>query len=127
MGLDQYMNVVSGGGKEYYWRKHSRLQVFMARKWAEQNKGKTGHAFSDFDVGFNGGDEPVKLTRELCDEWEKQIKDNYWDNFASDGFFWGQQFQEESIKEYKKQDKEACDWARATIEKGKDVVYSCSW
>ena len=26
--------------------------------------------------------------------------------FASDGFFWGQQFQEEQVKEYKAQDEE---------------------
>ena len=37
MGLDQFMNCVSGNGKEYYWRKHARLQQFMSQKWAEQN------------------------------------------------------------------------------------------
>ena len=124
MGLDQTM-FSSKSKKDYYWRKHARLQVFMARKWLEQNKGKEPD--SNFNLGFNAGDEPVKLTRELCDEWEKQIEENYWDNFASDGFFWGQQFQEDAINEYKKQDKEACDWARTQIEKGGDVKYSCSW
>jgi hypothetical protein len=28
----------------------------------------------------------------------------------SDGFFWGQQFQEEQVKEYKAQDKEFLKW-----------------
>jgi hypothetical protein len=82
MGLDQSM-ISTKGQKDYYWRKHARLQVFMARAWQQQN----GNHDSTMDLGFNGGDEPVKITRELCDEWERQIKDNYWDNFATDGFF----------------------------------------
>ena len=39
MGLDQTMSS-SSGDKEYDWRKHARLQQFMARKWREQNGGK---------------------------------------------------------------------------------------
>ena len=39
MGLDQTM-YSSSGDKEYDWRKHARLQQFMARKWREQNGGK---------------------------------------------------------------------------------------
>ena len=124
MGLDQSM-ISTKGKKDYYWRKHARLQVFMARQWEKQNKGKEPEG--SFNLGFNGSDEPVKLTKELCDKWEEQIKNNYWDNFASDGFFWGQQFQEEQVNEYKKQDQEAVDWARGQIEKGAEVEYSCSW
>ena len=60
MGLDQFMNCVSGDGKEYYWRKHARLQQFMAQKWAEQNPSKEPDG--SFNLGFNGGDEPVKIT-----------------------------------------------------------------
>ena len=87
MGLDQFMNCVSGDGKEYYWRKHARLQQFMSQKWAEQNP----------STEPNGS------------------------------FDWGQQFQEEQVKEYKAQDKEAIDWCKAMLEKGETVQYSCSW
>ena len=34
MGLDQYAD---GLNKEFYWRKHARLQVFMAREYDKQN------------------------------------------------------------------------------------------
>ena len=54
MGLDQFMNCVSGDGKEYYWRKHARLQQFMSQKWAEQNPNKEPD--SSFNLGFNGGE-----------------------------------------------------------------------
>ena len=56
MGLDQY-----AGSRE--WRKHARLQQFMAVKYAEQNpKDKD----NDMNLGFNGG--PVKLTKEIVDQ-----------------------------------------------------------
>jgi hypothetical protein len=125
MGLDQFMNCVSGDGKEYYWRKHARLQQFMSQKWEEQNPSKEPNG--SFNLGFNGGDAPVKITPELLDEWEKQVEEDYYSCFAPDGFFWGQQFQEEQVKEYKAQDKEAIDWCKAMLEKGETVQYSCSW
>ena len=34
MGLDQY---AQGLDKEFYWRKHARLQEFMSREHAKQN------------------------------------------------------------------------------------------
>ena len=34
MGLDQY---AEGLDKEFYWRKHARLQMFMSREHFEQN------------------------------------------------------------------------------------------
>ena len=127
MGLDQYM-MSSSGEKEYDWRKHARLQVFMSNKWREQNKGKESEDSGALGhLRFNAGDRPLELTREMLDEWEKQIEENYYGSFASDGFFWGQQFQEESVKAYKTQDKEACDWARTQIEQGHQITYSCSW
>tara|TARA_R100000353_G_scaffold143276_1_gene102439 strand:- start:361 stop:738 length:378 start_codon:yes stop_codon:yes gene_type:complete len=125
MGLDQEMNSLSGDGKSYYWRKHARLQQFMAKQWEKQNPNKQPNG--SFNLGFNGGDEPVKITKELLDEWQEQIEEKYFNYFATDGFFWGQQFQEEQVKEYKKQDQEACDWAKAMLERGESVVYTCSW
>ena len=127
MGLDQTM-YSSSGQKEYDWRKHARLQQFMAQKWREQNNGKESDDSGALaHLGFNAGDDPLILNRDLLDEWEKEIQAGYYNSFAPDGFFWGQQFQEESVKEYKKQDQEACDWARTQLDAGHQIRYTCSW
>ncbi len=42
-------------------------------------------------------------------------------------FFWGQQWQEESAKEYKEQDIEFVKWAKEEIENGNKVFYNSSW
>ena len=56
---------------------------------------------------------------------EEAIKNNYKDYVAEDGFFWGQQFQEESMKEYKEQDLQFCEEALKWLEEGKQVYYEC--
>ena len=102
MGLDQYAD---GLNKEFYWRKHARLQVFMAREYDKQNPREIKAREKEENLahlGFNGG--PVNITNEILDRLEKAIKNDYWDYFAHDGFFWGQQFQEEAVKEYREQD-----------------------
>ena len=124
MGLDQYM-LSSSGEKEYDWRKHARLQVFMARKWREKYPDKEPEG--SFNLGFNAGDEPLVLQKSDLDDWQEEINNEYWNSFASDGFFWGQQFQEEQVKQYKKQDQEAVDWARTQLEQGHEIKYECSW
>ena len=126
MGLDQYAD---GLNKEFYWRKHARLQVFMAREYEKQNPKEekaTSQNYSDLShLGFNGG--PVNITNEILDRLEKAIKDGYWDYFAHDGFFWGQQFQEDSVREYKKLDKEFLKAARKPLKAGREITYNCSW
>ena len=126
MGLDQYAD---GLNKEFYWRKHARLQVFMAREYDKQNPKEekaTSQNYSDLShLGFNGG--PVNITNEILDRLEKAIKDGYWDYFAHDGFFWGQQFQEDSVKEYKELDKQFLRAARKALKAGREVTYNCSW
>ena len=126
MGLDQYAD---GLNKEFYWRKHARLQVFMAREYEKQNPKEekaTSQNYSDLShLGFNGG--PVNITNEVLDRLEKAIKNGYWDYFAHDGFFWGQQFQEESVKEYKELDKQFLRAARKALKAGRKVTYNCSW
>jgi hypothetical protein len=47
--------------------------------------------------------------------------------FCPDGFFWGHQFQEESMREYKNQDLEFCEKALKWLKEGKNVFYDCSW
>ena len=126
MGLDQYAD---GLNKEFYWRKHARLQVFMAREYDKQNPKEekaTSQNYSDLShLGFNGG--PVNITNEILNRLEDAIKNGYWDYFASDGFFWGQQFQEDSVKEYKELDKQFLRAARKALKAGRKVTYNCSW
>ena len=58
---------------------------------------------------------------------EEAIKNDYFDHFASDGFFWGQQFQEESAKDYKKQDLAFVKFCKDALEKKEVIEYSSSW
>ena len=83
MGLDQhahlrgskvdwekYYNEEDYGDKNniFVWRKHARLQEFMAKKWADQNpsvkvEGHLAH------LGFNGDQEaPCYMTQDVVDE-----------------------------------------------------------
>ena len=111
----------------FVWRKHARLQEFMAKKWAGQNpsikvEGHLAH------LGFNGDQEaPCYMTQEVVDELGEQIAKGFSDYHAEDGFFWGQQFQEESVKEYKEQDMKFLKFCEQAIDEGKVVEYWCSW
>lgn len=114
MGLDQragYSDVAV-----YDWRKHARLQQFMHNKYEEKHP-------SDNDA-FNC--KKLILNEEDIIELQKLIKD---DNlpFCDGGFFWGHQFQEESMKEYKKIDLKFCKDALKWIKEGKEVWYDCWW
>ncbi len=133
MGLDQYAGFRDINGKvheEFYWRKHARLQKFMSKQFDKQNKGKfdKNNTVDDLQhLGFNGGQGGVTITEDLIRDLEEAIKNNYWNYFASDGFFWGQQFQEETVKEYKAQDKKFLKWAKEQVKAGKSIGYDCSW
>ena len=133
MGLDQYAGFRDEEGRvkeEFYWRKHARLQKFMAVEFKDQNKkpDKENNSINDLQhLGFNGGQGGVKITKDLLERLEEAYKNNYYDYFASDGFFWGQQFQEEQVTEYKEQDKKFIDWCKEQLDSGKDIAYDCSW
>ena len=131
MGLDQYAGFRDNDGnvkEEFYWRKHARLQQFMASKFNEQNKDKKPDADNMMhSLGFNGGQGGVKLTEEIIKQLEEAIKDGYYSYFASDGFFWGQQFQEEQVTEYAEQDKKFVEWAEQQLSAGENIGYDCSW
>jgi len=124
---DYYVNDNSKDQKVFTWRKHARLQQFMAKKWAEQNPsvkidGMLSH------LGFNGDqDTPCYMTKEVVQELAEQIEKGYADYHAEDGFFWGQQFQEESVKEYKEQDIKFLKFCEQAINENKVVEYWCSW
>jgi len=106
----------------YYWRKHARLQQFMMELWHSKKDEETpfGVMGSDFNCV------PLMLTKEDVLKLQKLVQD---DNlpFCPDGFFWGHQFQEDSMREYKQQDLEFCEKALKWIEEGKEVFYECSW
>ena len=131
MGLDQYAGLRDENGEvkeKFYWRKHARLQQFMAGEFEEQNEKTKHNTVDDLQhLGFNGGQGGVKITTEILQRLEDAIKDGYYSFFVNDGFFWGQQFQEESVKEYKKQDREFVSWAKEQLKNGEEVGYDCSW
>ena len=113
MGLDQYaqkrnqqINFKKVYSDKYdpsedgfVWRKHARLQVFMAREYAKQNpkENTDNHSCNIDGLGFNGDEHKVVITKDVLKRLEEAIKSNYYDYFATDGFFWGQQFQEEQV------------------------------
>ena len=126
MGLDQYAGFRDSKGEvheEFYWRKHARLQVFFAKQFRKQNEDKDkNNTVDDLQhLGFNGGQGGVTITEEIVKELEEQINNDYWDCFASDGFFWGQQFQEEQVKEYKAQDKKFLEWCKKRLKEKKEI------
>ena len=137
MGLDQYAGFRDSKGEvhdTFYWRKHARLQTFFAGEYIEQNKGQThklpdgdGGVFDLSHLGFNGGQGGVKITEELVNRLDKERKEGYPNCVAEDGFFWGQQFQKDAVKEYKSQDEEFVKWCREQLAQGKDIAYDCSW
>jgi len=74
MGLDQYAGFRDSNGQvheEFYWRKHARLQRFMADMYDEQNKDKKNNTVSDLQhLGFNGGQGGVKITEDVIKKLE---------------------------------------------------------
>jgi hypothetical protein len=107
----------------------------MAVEFREQNKkngdyspDKENNSMDDLQhLGFNGGQGGVKITEELVKRLEEAYKNKYYDYFASDGFFWGQQFQEEQVTEYAQQDEKFIEWCKEQLKAKKDIGYDCSW
>ena len=143
MGLDQYAHIRNKelDWKKIYsdkyepkedgfvWRKHARLQVFMAREFKKQNPSENtnDHSANIDGLGFNGSEHKVIINEDVLKRLEEAIKNNYYDYFATDGFFWGQQFQEEQVKEYEKMDKQFLKFCKEALKKGEIIEYSCSW
>jgi hypothetical protein len=148
MGLDQYAHL---RGKDinfekvynsddydpkedgFVWRKHARLQTFMNQQWQKQNereaKKRNKPPTDPMDLsclGMNAGDE-VYITEDVLKELKEAYKDKYYRYFCNDGFFWGQQFQEEAVNEYKGQDKKFIEWCEEAIKRKQTIVYTCSW
>ena len=132
MGLDQYAGLRDSKGEvheKFYWRKHARLQVFMAKQFNKQEPTTAkNNTVDDLQhLGFNGGQGGVTITEEVVKDLEEAINNGYWNHFASDGFFWGQQFQEDAVKEYKAQDEKFLRWCKQRLKEKKQIGYDCSW
>ena len=137
MGLDQYAGFRDSKGEiheEFYWRKHARLQVFFSKQFRKQKEKELStlkyknNTMEDLQhLGFNGGQGGVTITEEVVKDLEEAIKNDYWDHFATDGFFWGQQFQEEQVNEYKAQDEKFLRWCKQRLKEKKEIGYDCSW
>ena len=141
MGLDQHAHLKGHNvnwakyfdddkeecSKIFVWRKHARLQQFMSTWWDKQNKHHQ-HEGHLAHLGFNADQEaPVYITEELVLDLAEAISNSNKDYVAEDGFFWGQQFQEESVKEYKEQDIKFLKFCQQAISEKKVVEYWCSW
>ena len=133
MGLDQYGMIgcttekrVDDAGNEFevkiadddfYWRKHARLQDFMEKLWVE----KTGRPAIELNC------EDMVLTEGDINKLEGAIHNGYVENVCDGGFFYGHQFQDESVKQYRENDLAFIEAAKIAITEGKQVVYSCWW
>ena len=123
--VDMHDNIGDRMETPYYWRKHARLQQFMMELYDKKHGGPAREERVGMMDSFNGGD-ILYLEREDILELQKLVKgDNL--PFCPDGFFWGHQFQEESMKEYKEQDLKFCEDALKWLDEGKEVFYECSW
>ena len=97
----------------------------MATMWEQQNPDVESE--NAFNLGFNAGDVPVEMTKEVVDKLEEAIKNNYKDYVAEDGFFWGQQYQEETVEEYREQDLDFLADCKKALDNNDTILYECSW
>ena len=95
----------------------------MTELWHEKNGTKMETIMGP--EGFNGGDILI-LDRDDILSLQTQVENDSLP-FCPDGFFWGQQFQEESMKDFKQQDLKFCKDALQWLEEGKEVWYESSW
>ena len=59
----------------FQWRKHARLQVFMAREYAKQNpkENTDNHSCNIDGLGFNGDEHKVVITKDVLKKLEEAI------------------------------------------------------
>lgn len=131
MGLDQYAYVnateeerkddegeiyrVISGGKEFYWRKHSRLQTFMEDLWAERGNTEIFNCVN------------LELTKDDLVRLQEAVDNQFSEHFCSGGFFYGHQFQEEQVNAYEEDDRTFVTEALAAVDRGEKVIYTCWW
>ena len=67
---------------------------------------------------------PLYLDEDILEQLQELVEKDELPE-CEGGFFWGHQFQDESAKEYKKQDLEFCKWAIDATRNGHSVYYKC--
>jgi hypothetical protein len=107
---------------EFEWRKHARLQEYMRQLWY-QKQGKEA-PFGVMGCEFNCVD--LYLDKADIVDLKNKIT-TYSLPEAKDGFFWGQQYQDEEMRASASYDLDFCDKALAWLDQGKKVWYSCWW
>ena len=112
MGLDQYA-YIRENTKEFYWRKHSKLQEFMENVWYQEQGN---------NEEFNCRE--LILTKKILEKLLKCVETNTLPE-SEGGFFYGHQFQDEAAEESKEEDIKFCKEALQAIKDGKQVIYSC--
>ena len=140
MGLDMYayrvddeMHPLSPEGENelddcaFYWRKHSKLHQFMNDYYHEEaEKGNIvvsdDHKEQMWSGEFNCI--PLYLPMDKLFELKYLIEDDDLPE-SGGGFFWGDDFQDQSAQEYKEQDLKFCNWAIDETDKGNFIYYSC--
>ena len=133
MGLDQYgyinaevVETISDDGhtykevvceREFYWRKHSRLQDFMEELFVA----KTGRPATELNCY------DMELTFEDIQKLEMAWETGYAQNHSEGGFFYGHQMQAEQAQAYLQEDLNFITDAKECIANGQSVMYSCWW
>ena len=122
MGLDQYAyrktpeTGEEGDSPAFVWRKHAKLQTFMEHLYTA----RTGLDASDLNCG------ELRLEAADIDRLETAAKAGTLPVCAG-GFFYGHQFRDEQAEAYRPHDLAFCAWARAEMQAGSTVIYSCWW
>tara|TARA_R100001224_G_scaffold104458_1_gene77674 strand:+ start:296 stop:640 length:345 start_codon:yes stop_codon:yes gene_type:complete len=112
MGLDQYA-YIRENTKEFYWRKHSKLQEFMENIWYQEQGNNTELNCQE-----------LVLTKKILEKLLKCVETNTLPE--SEGrFFYGEEIQDEVAKEYQEEDIKFCKEALQAIKDDKQVIYSC--
>ena len=122
MGLDQYAyrktpeTGEEGDSPAFVWRKHAKLQTFMEHLYTA----RTGLDASNLNCG------ELRLDAADIDRLGTAAKAGTLPVCAG-GVFYGHQFQDEQAEAYRAHDLAFCAWARAEMQAGSTVIYSCWW
>lgn len=103
----------------YSWRKHARLHMFMQEVYHRKHQDAKPEEVHYFKT--------VELDKQDIDRLQEAIDTSYIEYFCEGGFFWGHQFQEDSLEYYKEQDLEFVEFASKELAKGNTITYRCSW
>ena len=133
MGLDQYgyinAEVVKTKGedghtykevkceREFYWRKHARLQDFMEELFVA----KTGRPATELNCY------DMELTEDDVAKLELAWETGYAQNHSEGGLFYGHKTQAQAAKIYLPDDLAFITLAKKSLAKGQSVMYSCWW